>query len=178
MDFKEFQNSIVEAVADKVKNSKKKRELSPEEKERRRKVFAENVKKAKEKKTKATKQTSVVSEPVYDKLEPTRVEAVLPSMPVQTTPQMPDFDNFFKTINERFDKLESKFQTPNIQSPNMEPKKIVRNDVIKQKPAVFQPPRAIAQPMKPVQQQPKIEVPKPVPEQVHVYSAFKPNPWS
>lgn len=176
MDFKEFQNSIVEAVADKVKNSKKKRELSPEEKERRRKVLAENVKKAKEKKSKAKKQDPV--EPAYDKLEPTRVEAVLPSMPAQTTPQMPDFDNFFKTINERFDKLESKFQTPNIQSLNMEPKKIVRNDVIKQKPAVFQPPRAIAQPMKPVQQQPKIEVPKPVPEQVHVYSAFKPNPWS
>lgn len=167
MDFQEFQNSIVEAVAEKVKKSKKKRELSPEEKERRRQVLANNVKKAKERKAKEGGKDNTPPPKVQEKLEPTRVEATLPSSPIQPVQQMPDFDNYFKVINDRFDKLESKFQIQNIQSLNTGPKKSTRNDVIKQ------PQRVIEQPV-----QPKKEVPKTEPEEVHVYTAFKPNPWS
>jgi hypothetical protein len=167
MDFQEFQNSIVEAVAEKVKNTKKKRELSPEEKERRRKVLAENVKRSKEKKTKEPKYTPSLQ--VQEMLEPTRVEAVMPSMPVQ-----PDFDLYFKQINERFDRFENQFNEKikqPIQSLNTSvPKQTPR--VVKQVPKVQK--QAVQKPAVPT---PKQEPPKQKPEKVTVYSAFKSNPW-
>lgn len=85
-------------------------------------------------------------------------------MPSTPAPQSsPDFEKYFKAINERLDRFETQFKPPKVEeviktlnTPAPAPVKKEVHVVPKQ-------------PIQPKQQEP---------EKVLVYSAFKPNPWN